>query len=84
MKEQQTMGWEVGRRRRERESQADSMLSAEPKVRLDPRTTRSQPELKPRVRHLIDCTTQAPFEYFLGHVAYSTAFECEPDSVTRF
>ena len=38
----------------ERESQADSPLSMELKSGLDPKTLRSGPELKSRVRHLTD------------------------------
>ena len=48
----------------ERESQADSLLSAEPKARLHLTTWRSWPELKPRVQHSINWITQAP------HVPY--------------
>ena len=36
---------------RGKEPQADFPLSAEPDARLDPRTLRSSPELKSRVRH---------------------------------
>ena len=39
---------------RERESQADSMLGAEPHVGLNLVTLRSRPKLKPRVRCLTD------------------------------
>ena len=39
-------------RRRERESQADSLPSVEPDRGLDLMTLRSSPELKSRVRHL--------------------------------
>ena len=38
-----------GREKRERESQADSVLSTEPDAGLDLISLRSQPELKPRV-----------------------------------
>ena len=41
-----------GQRKRERESQADSILSMEPNIVLDLTTLKSQPELKPRVGHL--------------------------------
>ena len=41
-----------GQREGERESQAGSMLSAEPDLGLDPMTVRSQPELISRVGHL--------------------------------
>jgi len=40
--------WE-GQREREREFQADSMLSMEPDMGLDLTTLRSRPELKPNV-----------------------------------
>ena len=57
-------GKQKGQRMRERESQADSIhaeLGAQvPDVGLDPRTLRSQPELKPRVRCSTDGTTQVP------------------------
>ena len=57
---------QVGGEEGERESQADSLLSVEPDSGLDPTTTRSQPEPKPRVRRLTDFTTQAPLHlYFL-------------------
>ena len=49
-----------GEEEKERWSQADSVLSAEPDVGLDLVTLRSPPELKPRVRHLTNCTTQVP------------------------
>ena len=45
---------------KEGETQADAPLSAEPHAGPDPTTLRSQPELKSRVRHLTDCTTQVP------------------------
>ena len=41
-----------GQRERERELEADSGLNAEPDTGLDPRTLRSQPEPKPRVKCL--------------------------------
>lgn len=37
-----------------------STLGVEPCRGLDPMTLRFQNEQKPRVRHLTDCTTQAP------------------------
>ena len=53
---------------RERDSQADSMLSAEPDPGLDLMTLRSWPKLKPRVRYLTNCTTQAPLIWsFYSH-----------------
>ena len=48
------------RRGRERESQADSPLSAEFSVGLDLTTLRSWPEPKSRVRHLTVWVTQVP------------------------
>jgi len=45
---------------REKETWADSMLSAEPDTGLDLTTLRSRPKLKPRVRHSTDCATQGP------------------------
>jgi len=39
---------------RERESEADSALSAEPHAGLDPTIVRSQPELKPRAARSTD------------------------------
>lgn len=39
---------------REKESHADSVLSSEPAMGLDPRTLRLGPELKSRVRRWID------------------------------
>ena len=39
---------------RERESQADSMLSVKPSAGLNLMTLRSQPELKPRLGRLTD------------------------------
>ena len=47
-------------REKERKPQADSALSPEPDVRLDPMTLRSGLELKLRVRCLINCATQRP------------------------
>ena len=44
-------------RERERESEADSALSKEPIMGPNLKTLRSQPKLKPRVRHSTDCTT---------------------------
>ena len=44
----------MSRRERERESEADSVLSSEPNAGLDPTTMRPLPELKPRVRCLAD------------------------------
>lgn len=52
--------WVGGQRARERESQADSPLSAEPHVGLDAMTPRSPPKPKPRVGHRTICATQAP------------------------
>lgn len=52
-----------GQREKERESQANSMLSMEPGARLDLRNPRSVSEPKPRIRCLSDCTTQAPQQY---------------------
>ena len=43
----------------DRESQADSTLSTEPNVRLDPKTLRSGLELKPRLGCLTSCASQA-------------------------
>lgn len=43
-----------GEQKRERETQADSMLRAEPDTRLHLTTLRSHPELKPRVIHSTD------------------------------
>lgn len=54
-----------GQRERGRGSQADSTLSTEPCMVLDLTNLRSQYELKPRVRHLTDCATQAPLVFFL-------------------
>ena len=48
-----------GRRRENPKQIPDSKLSVEPHPGLDPMTLRSRPELKPRVRHLTDCTIQA-------------------------
>ena len=50
------MFWREGER--ERESQADSLLSLEPQAGLDPRTLRSRPEPKSRVGYLTDSATQ--------------------------
>jgi len=47
-------------RERERQSEVDSTLSAEPDVGLDPMTLRSKSELKPRFGCSIDCATQMP------------------------
>ena len=47
-----------GQKEKERESKADSALSIEPNVGLDPTTPRSQSE------HSTDCITQVPLEYF--------------------
>jgi len=44
---------------KERESEADSMLSAEPNAGLDPTTPRPQPDPKPSVRRSTVCATQA-------------------------
>ena len=44
----------------EGEGQADSMLSAEPNVGLDPTTLRSWTEPKSREGHLANWVTQAP------------------------
>ena len=49
-----------GKVQRERESQADSILSAEPDAGLNLMTLRSWPEPKPRVGRLTDCVTQVP------------------------
>ena len=46
-------------RRRKRESQANSVLSAEPSAGLDLLPLTSQPELKPRVRGLTNYAIQA-------------------------
>lgn len=46
-------------RERKREPQADSTLSTEPSAGLSVTTLWSQPKLKPKVGHLIDCATQA-------------------------
>ena len=51
-----------GQREREREIQADSMLSAEPDMGLDLKTLRSGPELKSRVGHLTHWATKAPLK----------------------
>ena len=48
-----------GQREREKESQADTTLNAEPRVGPHPMTLRSRPEAKPRVGCSTDCTTQA-------------------------
>ena len=56
--------WKEGQRERETESQADSVLSLEPSVGLNPRSLRSRPELKSKVGHLTEQITQAPFKYF--------------------
>ena len=45
---------------RSREREKISTQSAEPNVGLDLLTLRSQPKLKPRVRHLTDCDTRCP------------------------
>ena len=51
----------VGRDRgRGKESQADSLLRAEPHVDLDPMILISLPQLKPRVGCLMDGITKAP------------------------
>jgi len=47
-------------REMERETQADSVLSSELNAGLHLTTLRSRLELKPRVGHPIDCTTQVP------------------------
>lgn len=47
-------------RGRERESEADSALIAEPNEGFNPTTMRSCPEPKPRVNHSINWGTQAP------------------------
>jgi len=47
---------------RERETQADAVLSAEPDAGLDLTTLRSGPEPKLRVGRLTDCATQVPLE----------------------
>ena len=53
----------------ERENQADSDLNTEHEVGLDPTTIiRSPPWLRPSVRCLINCTTQAPI--FKKYFAY--------------
>jgi len=49
-----------GQGEKERESQADSALGAEPTVGLSLTTLRSQPELKPRVGRLTDGAIQHP------------------------
>ena len=54
--------FETGRgeqRKRERETQADSVLSVEPNTGLDLMTLRSWPELIPRIRRSTDCASQA-------------------------
>ena len=52
---------EHGGRGRGRENLNQTLLSAEPDSGLDPMTLRSGPELKPRVRCLTNCATQAPW-----------------------
>ena len=49
-----------GQKEREKESQVDSTPSAEPGVGLNLMTSRSQSELKPRVRHSTNWSTYVP------------------------
>ena len=49
---------------KEKNPQADS-LSVESDVGMDPRTLKSWPELKSRVRHLSNWATQVPQKEFL-------------------
>ena len=58
---------QVGRgvRGRERESQADFLLSMEPSAGLDLNTLRSWPERESRVGHSIDWATQVPLAWIL-------------------
>jgi len=60
-----------GQRERERETLADSVLSAEPGMGLDLGILRSGPELKPRVRHLTDFATQPPSKLSTSHTERS-------------
>ena len=62
-------GTDRGRGRgKEREFQADFILSMEPYVEFHFRTPRSYPELKLRLRRLTPCTTQVvPKFFFLSH-----------------
>ena len=48
---------------RKGESQADSVLSTEPNVRLDPMSLRSRPEPKPRIDCSTDRATSVPHYY---------------------
>ena len=48
-----------------RGKQADSPLSMGSHAKLDPRTLRSWPELKSRVRHLTDWATQEPLKWLI-------------------
>ena len=59
-------------RKRERESQADSLLSVESDLSLHLMTQRSWPELKSRVRCLTDWVTQALKRIFLTENQLST------------
>jgi len=47
----------------EAEGQADSTLSTELSVGLNPMTPRSWPKPKPRVNHLTNCSTQVPLSF---------------------
>ncbi|XP_054369659.1 trafficking protein particle complex subunit 6B isoform X2 [Mirounga angustirostris] len=53
--------WAGEGRRRGRESQVDSVFGADPDTGLNPKTPRSRPELKPRVRCSTNCPTQVNF-----------------------
>lgn len=52
--------WEGQQGEREKESEADSKLSMEPKTGLNSTIQRSRPEQKPRLRGLTDWATQPP------------------------
>lgn len=55
---------EVGEGWGGRGSPTHTALSAQSDTGLDPMTLRSQPKLKPRVRHLTDCATKVPPSFF--------------------
>ena len=59
LREKESRGGSRGRGG-EKESQTDSTLSMKPNVGLDPRTLKSWPEAKPRVRSSTDYATQGP------------------------
>ena len=67
----------------ERESQADSILSAEPHEGLDATTMRSWPEPKPRVRYNQLSHPGTLVRFFLKHIQIPDFKENEKDLITN-